>query len=264
MRICKKCEIEKDITEYPLKRNGKIKSSYCKVCYNDVYYLSRKEIINEKRRKDYNNKSIQIINNVKLHYSLNKEIINKIRKEKYILDKDFINEKRREDYKLDKEKRDKIKELSRKYYNENKDKINDKRKDDKRSLEYYYNNKEKMNNRSYQRVKERRKNDPLFKLTHNIRSLIRLSIVNQFTTKSKKTIEILGCSFDEFKSYLESKFDDKMNWENQGTYWHMDHIIPISSAQTEEDVYRLNHYTNFQPLYWLDNLKKSNKIENGN
>jgi len=52
-----------------------------------------------------------------------------------------------------------------------------------------------------------------------------------------------------------------MNWENQGTYWHMDHIIPISSAQTDEDVYRLNHYTNFQPLYWEDNLKKSNKIE---
>jgi hypothetical protein len=51
-----------------------------------------------------------------------------------------------------------------------------------------------------------------------------------------------------------------MNWENQGTYWHMDHIIPISSAETEEDVYRLNHYTNFQPLYWLDNLRKGNKV----
>jgi len=47
-----------------------------------------------------------------------------------------------------------------------------------------------------------------------------------------------------------------MSWSNQGTYWHMDHIIPISSAKKEEDLYRLNHYTNFQPLYWLDNLKK--------
>ena len=95
-----------------------------------------------------------------------------------------------------------------------------------------------------------------------MRNLIRNAFRRGFTTKSKKTIEILGCSFEEFKIHLESKFDNKMNWLNQGTYWHMDHIIPISSAKTEEEVYRLNHYTNFQPLYWLDNLKKSNKIKN--
>ena len=54
-----------------------------------------------------------------------------------------------------------------------------------------------------------------------------------------------------------------MNRENQGTYWHLNHIIPISSAQTEEDVYRLNHYTNFQPLYWLNNLRKKVTKYNG-
>ena len=95
-----------------------------------------------------------------------------------------------------------------------------------------------------------------------MRNLIRNAFRRGFTTKSKKTIEILGCSFEEFYKHLESRFDDKMNWGNQGTYWHMDHIIPISSAKTEEEVYRLNHYTNFQPLYWLDNLIKSNKIKN--
>ena len=51
-----------------------------------------------------------------------------------------------------------------------------------------------------------------------------------------------------------------MTWENQGE-WHFDHIIPISSAQTEEEVIKLNHYTNFQPLWAEDNLRKSNKIE---
>ena len=81
---------------------------------------------------------------------------------------------------------------------------------------------------------------------------------NRFTIKSKKTVEILGCSFEEFKLYLENKFDKKMNWDNQGSYWHMDHIKPISLAKTEEEVYELNHYTNFQPLYWKDNLTKSN------
>ena len=54
------------------------------------------------------------------------------------------------------------------------------------------------------------------------------------------------------------KFDENMNWDNQGTYWHMDHIKPISLAKTENEAYELNHHTNFQPLYWRDNLKKSN------
>ena len=127
-----------------------------------------------------------------------------------------------------------------------------------RKRELYHKNKYKESKLHY--VNEKLQTDELFKLKFNIRSLIRNAFNRKFTTKSKKTIEILGCSFDEFKIYLESKFDVNMNWENQGTYWHLDHIIPISSAKTEEDVYRLNHYTNFQPLFWLDNLKKSNKI----
>ena len=127
---------------------------------------------------------------------------------------------------------------------------------------YYQENKEDIVKKNYEYCKNRKKSDSLYKLSIGIRSLILISFKNQFTTKSKKTIEILGCSFEEFKLHLESKFDEKMNWKNQGTYWHMDHIIPISSAETEEDVYRLNHYTNFQPLYWEDNLRKGNKIEN--
>ena len=75
----------------------------------------------------------------------------------------------------------------------------------------------------------------------------------------RKTQEILGCSFEEFKIYLEEQFDENMNWDNQGSYWHMDHKKPISLAMTEEEVYELNHYTNFQPLYWEDNLSKGNK-----
>ena len=73
--------------------------------------------------------------------------------------------------------------------------------------------------------------------------------------KSYKTEDILGCSFDEFKLYLESKFEDWMTWDNRGLYngelnygWDIDHIIPLSTAKNEEDVIRLNHYTNLQPL----------------
>lgn len=149
--------------------------------------------------------------------------------------------------------KEKLKEYITNWRFDNEEKIKDKRKD------YYQNNKELIKIKNYEYCKDRKVKDPFYKLRLGIRSLILVSFRNQFTTKSKKTIEILGCSFDEFKIHLESQFDDKMNWDNQGTYWHMDHIIPISSAQTEEEVYRLNHYTNFQPLYWLDNLKKGSK-----
>ena len=151
--------------------------------------------------------------------------------------------------------KEKLKEYIINWRVENVDKFQSGRKN------YYKKNKEEVVRKNYEYCKKRKAIDPLYKLSRGIRSLILISFKNQFTTKSKKTIEILGCSFEEFKLHLESKFDNKMNWKNQGTYWHMDHIIPISSAEAEEDVYRLNHYTNFQPLYWLDNLKKSNKIQ---
>ena len=97
------------------------------------------------------------------------------------------------------------------------------------------------------------KNDYLYRLTNNIRDLIYKSIKNKGYTKKSRTSEILGCS--EFRLYIESKFEDWMTWENKGLYngelncgWDIDHIIPLSGAITEEDVIRLNHYTNLQPL----------------
>ena len=66
---------------------------------------------------------------------------------------------------------------------------------------------------------------------------------------------ILGCSFEEFKYYIGAKFESWMNWNNYGLYngelnygWDIDHIIPVSTAKTEEDIIKLNHYTNLQPL----------------
>jgi len=97
--------------------------------------------------------------------------------------------------------------------------------------------------------------DILFTLKHNINTSILSTFRNFGYSKKTRTHEILGCSFDEFKIYLEGKFEDWMNWGNRGLYngelnygWDIDHIIPISTCQTEEDVIRLNHYKNLQPL----------------
>jgi hypothetical protein len=68
----------------------------------------------------------------------------------------------------------------------------------------------------------------------------------------------LGCDIQFFKNYIEEMFIDDMSWENYGKVWDIDHKIPLASATTEEEVLRLNHYTNLQPLdsYINRNVKR--------
>lgn len=114
-----------------------------------------------------------------------------------------------------------------------------------------------------------RKNDENFIIKEKIRSLIKDAFRRQGYDKTSRTQEILGCSYEEFKIYLESKFEPWMNWENKGLYngsfnygWDIDHIIPISSATNEEELIKLNHYTNLQPLCSKVNRDiKKDKIE---
>lgn len=121
------------------------------------------------------------------------------------------------------------------------------------------NNKDRArtNNRNYK--KNRKQTDPLYKLAYNLR--IRTSkLFNQKRfIKTTKFAEYIGCSIDELKLHLESKFTTEMTWENQGQ-WHVDHIIPLSLANTEEELYKLCHYTNLQPLWAIDNCRKGNRV----
>lgn len=99
------------------------------------------------------------------------------------------------------------------------------------------------------------------KLIEKFRSLIYNSIKRGGWVKGSRTHQILGCSFKQFKNHIESKFSKGMNWENRGE-WHFDHIYPLSLARNEKHLIDLNHYTNFQPLWSIDNLKKGNRIIN--
>ena len=119
------------------------------------------------------------------------------------------------------------------------------------------NNKHKLRKQASERAKERRKTDPLYTLRNNISRRIRENLTKG--CKSESTKKIIGCSIEELKLYLESKFTEGMSWENYGD-WHIDHIIPISLAENDDEVYKLNHHTNFQPLWAKDNIKKSNKL----
>lgn len=107
----------------------------------------------------------------------------------------------------------------------------------------------------------RGKKDPKFTFIENVRTLVRKSIQGYNYTKNSKTFEILGIDREGFLKYLESQFKEGMSWDNHGLYgWHLDHKIPVSSAKSQEEIILLNHYTNFQPLWAEENLKKGDKI----
>lgn len=125
---------------------------------------------------------------------------------------------------------------------------------------YYNKNKEKIKKSNYFRTKNRRKEDPIFKLRGNLNVRIRLFMKSINIIKNNSTLNIIGCTPQFLKEYIENQFTDDMSWELMGKYIHIDHIIPLSSAKTEEELYKLCHYSNLQPLWAEDNLKKGNKI----
>ena len=107
---------------------------------------------------------------------------------------------------------------------------------------------------------KRLKKDPLFKFQERCRIATNYAFKRKNYTKASTTYNLLGCSWETLQQRFEDMFDSGMSWQNLGK-WHIDHIIPISSAKTKEDVVRLCHYTNLQPLWAADNLSKSNKLD---
>jgi hypothetical protein len=107
--------------------------------------------------------------------------------------------------------------------------------------------------------KEKRKVDPVFKLKQAMRSRTKLFLKKmEISLQSQR---VLGCDWGELKKHLESQFQENMSWDNYGLYgWHVDHIVPLASAATIDDIYSLCHYTNLQPLWADENIRKGDKI----
>lgn len=118
----------------------------------------------------------------------------------------------------------------------------------------------RRNKYSREYIKKRCESDELFKIKLKIRKNLNFHFLKNGFAKKSKTFEILGIGCEEFKLYIESMFLEGMTWENHGE-WHLDHKIPISWAKSEEELYILNHYTNFQPLWADDNLSKGNRFK---
>ena len=217
-KTCSNCLNLKEVDQFYFTKYNK-PDSQCKECIKEK--TKQYKLKNKEKYQDY----------FKTYQQENKENIKEYKKENYIKNKE------------------KVIERSRLYYDNNKEELNRKASDRQK------NNRDSINRNNRIRNKNKRDIDPLYRLVNNLRTSIYLSIKRIGYNKSSRTFEIVGCSYDEFRKYIEDRFYEWMNWGNYGKYngelnygWDIDHIIPVSSATSEEDVIRLNHYTNLQPL----------------
>ena len=149
---------------------------------------------------------------------------------------------------------EKVKERHKKYRRENKEKRN------QYTREYYLKNKKEVNKKSGQYKKERRKTDLKFRLNANMASTISSEMGSR--KQGRKWQDLVGYSLKDLIKHLEAQFDDKINWNNYGYYWHIDHIKPKSlfnfTSEKDQEFRKCWGLENLQPLEKIANLKKSN------
>ena len=113
------------------------------------------------------------------------------------------------------------------------------------------------------RSKKKYNSDSNFKLVCSLRNRINKVLRESNTKKSKKTMELTGCTVDELKKHIEKQFKPGMNWSNHSVKgWHIDHIQCCASFDLtkEEEQKKCFHYTNLQPLWAEENLSKGAKV----
>lgn len=257
MKVCTKCNIEKDLDCFAKNKYSKdgLRND-CRDCYREtrrIYRQNNKEKLKEKQNHFIENNKDYF----KEYAQNNKESLKEYRKKYDLENSDEIKTARKE-YRIKND--DKIKKYQKEYRFKNKEKLKILKKEYYNKSGKYKKRDRKEYNKNYQ--KNRKEIDKLFKISSNIRTLISRSI----KYKNEKSENIIGMKFEDFKLYLESKFKVWMSWENYGLYngelnygWDIDHIIPISTAKNEEEILLLNH-TNLQPLCSKVNrdIKKNN------
>ncbi len=247
-KICKICNIDKDLSEFYFHRGE------CKVCHN------------KKRRVD------KTLVGSKTCIKCNEEKdIKRFRPARSVC-YDCSNEKRKgymKEYYEQNKKEWKEKERLR---NERKLRLQDEEEKSKeckecsevKSVKEFRLNRnlckecEKKWNREW--VLDKRHTDPIFKFISNCRTRLIQTIKKE--NKYQGTNRYLGENIELIKLWFEFNFSDNMNWENQGSVWHIDHVIPVSrfNLQTEDDVITCFNWKNLSPLLAKENLTKSNNI----
>lgn len=239
-KICGRCKIEKEICLFSNSKHAKDGKVYaCKACESErskVWY--HKDIV--KHREDSKKWGRENPDKVK---EKNKRWAEN--------NPDKIKEKNK---RWSENNTERVRENNKRWNENNPDKVKEKHK------RWADKNPEKVKAKRRRYEKERKLVDPAYKLKVNYSTLISRSLKIKGVKKPGKTMELLGCTIEFFMNHLSEKFTEGMNFENYGK-WHIDHIIPLSSAGNDLDrIKELCHYSNLQPLWAIDNIKKGNKI----
>ena len=213
----------------------------------------------DKEKKKAYNAAYRVANKDKLAalkaacYAANKEKIKAYNAAYCVANKDKLAAQRAAYHVANK---DKIAERKAAYYAANKDKIL------AQWAAYSASNKDKIAARMALYTKKRMQNDHVFRLTHNLRSRFKQLLKTASHGGSNRFTGLIGCTTAQLKQHLEMQFKRGMTWQNYGTYWHVDHIIPCAAFdQLDMNQRKLCwHYTNLQPLKAKENLSKNKKI----
>jgi hypothetical protein len=250
-KICRTCNEELTIDLYHKPNIGS-----CKECTNKKQKEDRLKNLEKRRegnRISYYKKREENLARVKSYSEKNKE------------------SKAEYDKLYRKQNKEKIAEYKKQYATENAEQIAERmriyREENAEKLateksEYSKNNRAKINKTQLAYQKRKIATDPLFRLIKNTRKMVSRYMLGK---KSKRTQEIICCSYEELKIHIEKQFTEGMTWDNYGMDgWHIDHIKPLAIANSEEEIITLNHYSNLQPMWALDNLKKGATFEGVN
>lgn len=259
-KTCSKCGIEKPITDFYKRTNSKDGvQQQCKDCskiYGAEWYKKNKESIDEKHRK-YRIKHLEHIRHQqRLYYSRpdvkahriqyakeNAEHIREYQRKYRIKNRIYLRAKENEYYHKNKGKH---KTWNKKWRDSHKEQIK------VSSKRYREENRQKINGSRLERLHS----DPLFRLKEQYRNRVHLALKAKKHSKNSKTAEMLGCDLYFFKDYMLSTWEKRYGKAWNGESYHIDHIVPLMSAHTENEVKKLFHYTNLQLLTPEDNVKK--------
>jgi len=251
-KVCSKCKVEKPISEFNLAKHGQYGvRTICKECRaycrkNGLSENIERHIVADGFKvcsKCKQEKPINHFNNRKrtkdgLEYQC-KDCFNKGQKEYLLLHKDVK-------FACDKRYRETHRELRKTTHKKWRDNTGYTRSD--KFKQYGVN---------------RRKEDVNYKLACFLRSRIGGGLKSQSAKKLFQTDELLGCSYDFLRRWLESQFTEGMLWNNWNYWgWHIDHIKPLASFDLKDPVQQkeASHYTNLQPLWAKENMSKGSKI----
>lgn len=163
----------------------------------------------------------------------------------------------------------KARESNTKRKEQNKNRTEKFRKNNPHKISEYSRKYRYGKNRENYLAKKRERNKEYYKnVNYKLGQLLRyklwISLKTQKVKKENSALSFLGCSKEELIQHLESQFSEGMTWENWSLNgWHIDHIRPISSFDLSDpaQVKECFHYSNLQPLWAIDNLKKSDSWE---